>query len=340
MKAKKITSVVAIFMMIAVFVLPLSPAATAVLEEKGSITLHLTNTVTNKPLANISFRLYFVAEAYEEGIGVRYEMNPPYDEANIDMSNLQDSMLPIHLMHFAVSRSLPYTEKSTNDKGIVVFDKLTPGLYLVAPSDKDAFGQIAMPFVVSVPTHNLQNGTLDFNINASPKIFDNMGENEGIKTYISVVKKWETDKKHPMSITVVLLRNFQEYAKVELNAGNNWYHRFDNLSPDYIWNVVEENVPDGYTVSYDTSSNTVAIINKSDDIEEENTTGDGKPEGSTGEGEKPGEGTTNPPEEETEEDKLVHTGQLNWPVPVCAISGLLIFSIGWAVLNFGKKESE
>ncbi len=340
MKAKKITSVVAIFMMIAVFVLPLSPAATAVLEEKGSITLHLTNTVTNKPLANISFRLYFVAEAYEESIGVRYEMNPPYDEANIDMSNLQDSMLPIHLMHFAVSRSLPYREKSTNDKGIVVFDKLTPGLYLVAPSDKDAFGQIAMPFVVSVPTHNLQNGTLDFNINASPKIFDNMGENEEIKTYISVVKKWETDKKHPMSITVVLLRNFQEYAKVELNAGNNWHHRFDNLSPDYIWNVVEENVPDGYTVSYDTSSNTVAIINKSDDIEEENTTGDETPEGSTGEGEKPGEGTTKPSEDETEEDKLVQTGQLNWPVPVCAISGLLIFSIGWAVLNFGKKESE
>lgn len=34
--------------------------------------------------------------------------------------------------------------------------------------------------------------------------------------------------------------------------------------------------------------------------------------------------------------KLPQTGQLNWPVPVLAVLGLALFSVGW-VLRFGKK---
>ena len=362
MKTKKFTTVVAFLMMLVVLILPLSPVASAISDEKGSITLHLVNSVTNKPLANAPYRLYFIAKAYEDGKGIRYELNPPYDKANIDIGNLQDSLLPIHLMYFAKSHSLPYTEKRTNDKGVLVFDNLTPGLYLIVQSRNGAVGQTTMPFVVAVPVHSSQSGTLDFNINASPKILDGVGEDDGTRTYISVVKKWETDEEHPESVTAVLLKDFEVYAKVELNAGNNWHYRWDNLPKNHIWNVVEEIVPDGYTVSYDTSSNTVTIINKSDDSEEESTTEEGttseggtpggeKPEGTTGEGGTPGEGptgeggtqgegTTKPSGSGNGEDNLVQTGQLNWPVPVCAIAGILIFSIGWAVLNFGKKESE
>ena len=68
---------------------------------------------------------------------------------------------------------------------------------------------------------------------------------------------------------------------------------------------------------YETSSNTVNITNKSDETEE-----------------------TIPTQPEDSNDKLVQTGQLNWPVPVCVILGLIFFSIGWAMLNFGKKENE
>ena len=320
MKAKKITSVVAIFMMIAVFVLPLSPAATAVLEEKGSITLNLVDSENENPLANVPFRLYFIANAYESGNGIRYELIPPFDEANVDTDDLQDSSLHVHLAHFAISENQPYTEKTTDENGVIVFDNLEIGMYLIVPVQDEDDTYTTSPFVISVPNYDYENQRWNYDIDASPKILDGDGNEDGAETYISVVKKWETSTSHPESVTIVLLCDFQEYLKVELNADNNWHYRFDNLPENHIWNVVEENVPDGSTVYYETSSNTVTIINKSEKPQEE--------------------GTTNPPEEETEEDKLVHTGQLNWPVPVCAISGLLIFSIGWAVLNFGKKESE
>lgn len=37
-------------------------------------------------------------------------------------------------------------------------------------------------------------------------------------------------------------------------------------------------------------------------------------------------------------EKLAQTGQLNWPVPVLAALGLLLFSVGWILRNQDKKE--
>ncbi len=36
--------------------------------------------------------------------------------------------------------------------------------------------------------------------------------------------------------------------------------------------------------------------------------------------------------------KLPQTGQMNWPVPIMAITGILLFAIGW-ILYFGKRET-
>ena len=36
---------------------------------------------------------------------------------------------------------------------------------------------------------------------------------------------------------------------------------------------------------------------------------------------------------------LPQTGQLNWPVPVLACSGVLLFAIGWVLNRQGKKEN-
>lgn len=45
------------------------------------------------------------------------------------------------------------------------------------------------------------------------------------------------------------------------------------------------------------------------------------------------------PDEPEEGGKLPQTGQLNWPVPVLTVAGLLLFFTGWA-LRFGEKETD
>ena len=91
--------------------------------------------------------------------------------------------------------------------------------------------------------------------------------------------------------------------------------------------MVESEIPDGFKVSYESSSNSVKIINTGASVT-----------GTTSPDEKPV--TTHPDEPTTEPDELIDTGQFNWPVPVFSIAGLLLFSIGWAMLHIGKKDEE
>ena len=324
MKMKKLPIIVAILFTITMFVFSLSPAVSALLGKTGSITLCVTDPETDAPIAGESFKVYFFAKAYESGVAIKYELIAPYDECNVEMDNLQDSSLPLHLSYFADANSLPYTEKSTDEKGVVVFENLLPGLYLVVPSENNSKAHLSSPFIVSVPEYDSEKMEWNFNIIATPKIDGDIDGDVDGKTYITVKKKWETDGDHPDSITVVLLRDYQEFEKIELNEGNNWYHRWDDLSKEHVWNIVEVQVPEGYTAFYETSSNTVTIINKQDKEEEPG---------------KPDEPPTNPSEPD-DDDELADTGQLNWPIPVFAIAGILLFSIGWAMLNFGKKESD
>lgn len=318
---KKLVLVVTFFMMLSTFILPLSVTATSLLSEKGSITLKLTDINTGKPLENVAYKLYLIANAYNSGDVISYEMLATYSEAGVDLGDLQDSSLPIHLAYFASSHSQPNIEKSTNEKGTLIFDNLKIGLYLIVPVQNEDYNCVTTPFLISIPLYDTQTGELKYDVDASPKINGVDSGTENNNYYISVKKKWNTYKSNVKSVTVVLLRDFQEYEKVHLNAKNNWYYRWDNLSKNHIWNVVEADVPKGYTAYYSTSSNTVTITNRYNNTEETTT--------------KPTQ-----PTQPDDDDKLVQTGQLNWPVPVCIISGLVIFSIGWILLNSNKKEIE
>lgn len=46
-----------------------------------------------------------------------------------------------------------------------------------------------------------------------------------------------------------------------------------------------------------------------------------------------------PTEPEPTEPRLPQTGQLNWPVPVLAITGLLVFMFGWYLNASGRKDN-
>lgn len=49
--------------------------------------------------------------------------------------------------------------------------------------------------------------------------------------------------------------------------------------------------------------------------------------------------TPTPTPTPTPEPTLPQTGQLNWPIPLLAVSGLTVFVIGW-ILRFGKKKEK
>lgn len=118
---------------------------------------------------------------------------------------------------------------------------------------------------------------------------------------ITVVKKWVDDgKDRPDSISVQLLENGKAVETVTLGAFNNWTHTWDVLSGDSEWDVKEIDVPKGYTASYETKGTVVTITNT---------------------------------------EKLIQTGQLNWPVAVCSGLGVVILAAG-LLLIFRKREGK
>lgn len=48
---------------------------------------------------------------------------------------------------------------------------------------------------------------------------------------------------------------------------------------------------------------------------------------------------TDPPPTKPDDPKLPQTGQLNWPIPLMVVSGLVLFVVGW-VLCFSKKREQ
>lgn len=121
------------------------------------------------------------------------------------------------------------------------------------------------------------------------------------KTYLAVDKVWAGGKNHPTSVTIELRDGDTVIDTVTLGDWNNWHYSWHDLdaSVKRDWNVVEVNVPDGYTVSYSFNGTTFTVRNT---------------------------------------EKLIQTGQLNWPVPVMAVLGLALLCVGIAMLR-KKKEN-
>lgn len=325
------------------------------LDTKGSISLTTLDKDSKEPISGAVFRVYHIALAYENNGSISYIYTDEFKDNGMDMGNFSDAYLPVHLAIYAKANEIPYIEKATDNNGKVIFDNLPCGAYLVVPTEAKEGYLNPSPFIVAVPMKDETHNSWIYNIDATPKI-ESDKDDEGEKIYISVKKQWQTTEKTPDSITVSLIKDGVTIDTVILSATNNWYHRWDNLDKNHLWNVIETDVPKGYTVSYLTSEMTVIITNTSDDFEEETTTSPDDTTVTTTEsttssdddttdqtGTTTPTGTTKPTgttESTTKPEELIDTGQLNWPVPVFSIAGLILFSLGWAMLNFGKNDEE
>ena len=104
----------------------------------------------------------------------------------------------------------------------------------------------------------------DYEVSYSEDTFTITNTHE-IKTRdITVTKVWSDDEnesgKRPESVTIILLADGKECDKIELSETNNWTHTFEGVTfydenhKEITYSVSEENVPEGYEVSYEGSA--------------------------------------------------------------------------------------
>lgn len=119
---------------------------------------------------------------------------------------------------------------------------------------------------------------------------------------ITACKVWSGDdgKDRPDSVTVTLYNGDEAYDTVRLGTWNNWSYSWKDLNAYGNWQVIETNIPKGYVPSYSISNGVVTITNTR---------------------------------------SLIQTGQLNWPIWVLGGAGLVLVSLGVAILVKKKKQN-
>lgn len=138
---------------------------------------------------------------------------------------------------------------------------------------------------------------------------------------LTVKKVWDDDKdaNRPASVTVELWNGATLYDTVTLSGSNGWTHTWKDLPEGSDWEIKEVNIPEDYMAVYSVDGTVVTITNSIlTDIPDDPIPGD-------------------PDSPDPDNPPLIQTGQLNWPVPVLAGVGVLLFLAGW-VLTFIKRK--
>ena len=117
---------------------------------------------------------------------------------------------------------------------------------------------------------------------------------------ITIKKVWNTDASTQAadSVTVQLLQNGSVVKTATLNKQNDWQVTYSGMPESDAYSIKEVNVPKGFTATYQQSGYVFTVTNTA---------------------------------------TLAQTGQLIWPIPVLAISGMLFIAAGIALLQ--KKRN-
>ena len=121
-------------------------------------------------------------------------------------------------------------------------------------------------------------------------------------TYITIKKVWNTDEstEAAKSVTVQLFKDGNVVKTATLNEQNNWQVTYTDMPESDAYSIIEVDVPKGFTATYKKNGYVFTVTNTS---------------------------------------TLIQTGQLIWPIPVLAISGMLLIAVGIVLLQRKRKTN-
>ena len=121
-------------------------------------------------------------------------------------------------------------------------------------------------------------------------------------TSITIKKVWNTDASTATTenITVQLLQNGSVVKTAILNKQNDWQVTYSGMPESDAYSIKEVDVPKGFTATYQQKGYVFTVTNTS---------------------------------------TLIQTGQLMWPIPVLAVSGMLLIAVGITLLKKKRKTN-
>ena len=232
-------------------------------EHKGSdgnavLTMTLKSSGEEEAVASgAEVTLYLVAEDKNGTHGMEFVLTDDYKASGLDIDGRITQEMIDDLASYTVDKGIAgLVTKTTDENGVVTFDGLPNGIYLVM-ADKLPQGFTSFePFMYVLPYYDTESGDWFYDGVAEPKM-----------TYqppidVSVRKVWNDDgKDRPSSVTVSLGNEDGEFDKVKLSDDNEWKYTWTGLDANKKWEIKEINVPAEYKDTYSVDGYDFTVTN-------------------------------------------------------------------------------
>ena len=301
-----------IFLMslVVAFILP----STVLAASQGSIHVHFYHE--NEAISDAVFSAYRVADFTEDGEYVPTEAFSSYaiswKDLDLETASELGSTLSAYVSRDNIAAD---AQGKTDENGDVYLKDLPAGIYLVigdavtvVNSSVEDTIYFPQPAVVHVPDWDENGMHISDDVTIEPKS-DFTKVDKSIERKALKIWKNDSSENRPSEITVQLLKNGEIYDEQTLTAEDNWRYTWSNLDPECRWEMIEKDVPDGYTATVSQQGVTFTLTNTYGDPSSQNTTPD---------------------------KNLPNTGVLWWPVPVLLGLGAVLCIVG----NKYKKNSK
>ena len=231
--------------------------------ETGTVVVHYESTETGEPIEGLQVNAYRIASIEGDSFVIDENFSGFANFFGWTGGTTAVSSDPDWLATQAKTMDAyiraggpdPVVSGVTGPDGMVELSGIEEGLVLVLP-----IGDGVHKFTSTLVQLD---ETFEYFQAVKPKV-----EKDKPTREIKVVKHWKGDAgkeaKRPQSIQVQLVCDEALYGEpVELSDANGWSYTWKDLddSAAHLWNVVEVDVPAGYTVSFNESGKTIFVTN-------------------------------------------------------------------------------
>lgn len=304
---KHINKIIAIFivMLMMVNIAPKMLYAEEKVDTNQKCTLEIKYEAIDAQL-----RLYRIAEIDEDA---SFTLTEAYQDYRVALDDDAEAAALALESYINRDQKVPEAYAQTDENGVVRFENLETGIYLLLSNrvEKDTFCYEPLPVMVSLPSKSVEMSQYQYDVVINMKYTKMNIEDLPETIDMKVMKSWVggSAQNQPKSIVATLLKDGFEHDKVELNQANNWQYEWKDLSNQSEWDVIEDKVPEHYTLKKNKNNLTIILTNTYDDSDDDS-------------------GNKKPP-------KAPDSGQLWWPVPLLVVAGLSLI-VGGFILR--KKE--
>lgn len=134
---------------------------------RGSIAIHLDDTDNDLSKEYVEIALVKVATITSQG----YELTPLFEESKVDLMGIETAEELVEVssrLEKFIPENVEVPSLKTDKNGQCVFENLEVGVYLLYPKDIAMYDRIS-PFLIAVPTFNIETGQMQYDINIIPK---------------------------------------------------------------------------------------------------------------------------------------------------------------------------